>query len=189
MENLREITAKLKPKSAGGPDGIVNELLKYGNTAMHRTILKLFKKLHAIGKMPERWRQAKIISLFKKGDKSKMGNYRGISLISCIGKLYERCLNKVVRDKLEREGKLHECQAGFRTGRGTTDHIFCASATLKARTRRKLLTHVLFYDFRKAFDTVPHEELLVKLWKIGIRGNTWLTIQDFLKKGISRAYH
>ena len=108
-------------------DGLAAELLKLG-LQQDRTILLELHRLTTLiwceGKVPQQWKDAVITVLYKKGDKTECGNYRGISLVSHVG----RVLLKVVARRLdaycEAKGLLPEEQCGFRTDRSTTDMMF-----------------------------------------------------------------
>ena len=67
--------------------------------------------------VPRQWREGLIVSLFKKGDKEDPGNYRGITLLSVVGKVFCKILNNRLVKRLDRGGILHEGQAGFRVNR------------------------------------------------------------------------
>lgn len=115
--------------------------------------------------MPPDLRDAIMIPLFKKGDRTVCGNYRGISLLSSVGKLFA----KIVLGRLGRlaEEVLPETQCGFRPHRGTIDMIFCARQLQeKSREHRRPL-HFVFYDLEKAFDSVPRSALWAVLGRCG----------------------
>ena len=73
--------------------------------------------------MPRQWREGLIINLFKKGDREDPGNYRGITLLSVVGKVFCKILNNRLVGCLDKEGFLHEGQAGFRVNRCCVDDI------------------------------------------------------------------
>ena len=92
---------------------------------MLSTFTKLFIILFTSGFIPDSWSQGIISPIYKnKGDKSSPDNYRGITLLSCFGKLFISILNNRLNNYLENMSILAEEQAGFRKGYSTTDHIF-----------------------------------------------------------------
>ncbi|ROT61290.1 putative RNA-directed DNA polymerase from mobile element jockey-like [Penaeus vannamei] len=121
-----ELTVALKLLSNGkapGADGIPAEVFKKGGHALHHELLVLFQTYWEAGNLPQDFRDATIIKLFKhKGDPRDCRNHRGISLLSTAGKI----LAKVVLMQLHKISKdvLPESQSGFRRGRGTVDMIF-----------------------------------------------------------------
>ena len=112
-----------------------------------------------------------IVNLFKEGDRADPDNYRGISLISCLGKLYLSMWATRIAEHAE--VRLGERQGGFRARRSTVDQALILHEALLRRKRAGLDTHLCFVDFRKAFDTVWHEGLWKRMWDVGIRGKAW----------------
>ena len=84
----------------------------------------LFNRMYDIGYFPEQWTEGHIIPIFKKGDKNNVSNYRGITLLSTVGKLFTRILNNRLNSWADEYNIYVEAQAGFRRGMGTTDNIF-----------------------------------------------------------------
>ena len=122
--------------------------------------------MYDIGYFPERWAEGHIIPIFKKGNRNEASNYRGITLLSIIGKLFTRILNNRLNTWADKYSIYVEAQAGFRKGMSTTDNIF---------TLNNLITHSLklywaFFDFTKAFDYVGRDVLWFKLIRLGVRG-------------------
>lgn len=108
--------------------------------------------------------------LFKKGDPQQPENYRGISLMYCITKLFTQLLSNRLADWLEYGNPLIENQNGFRKSRGCIDNIFSLSALISSQIiRDKRKVFATFVDFRKAFDSVDHNLLWHKLYSYGIR--------------------
>ena len=114
--------------------------------------------------------------LHKNGDETDPGNYRGISLISCLGKLYLSMWNNRIMEHMET--RLAEEQGGFRAGRGTMEQILALNEALLRQRRAGKTTYCFFIDFRKAFDTVWHAGLWQRLWDEGIRGKAWRILRS-----------
>lgn len=115
--------AKLKKNKAAGVDEIVNELLKYGGDIVIEVLWHFFNKAWTEEVVPEEWSKAVIVPLFKKGDKQDPFNYRGISLLSVVGKTFAQILNLRLMEWAEEEKKITEEQGGFRVKRGCPDQI------------------------------------------------------------------
>ena len=84
---------KLKNNKTGGSDGLVGELLKYGGSGMVCLLEQLFSVVWHEETVPRQWREGLIVNLFKKGDREDPGNYRGITLLSVVGKVFCKVLN------------------------------------------------------------------------------------------------
>jgi hypothetical protein len=124
MEELEEAIRALKCKKAPGPDGISNDMIKhFGNTAKH-ALLKLFNLSWRSGAVPSSWKRAHVIPIHKKGkDKRDPASYRPISLLSCLGKLMERILNRRLIWHLESNNIIAATQTGYRSHRNTEDQL------------------------------------------------------------------
>ena len=105
-----------------------------------------------------------INSIYKKGNRSECNNYRGISITSSIGKLYERILTA----RIEEQAIEMEEQSGFRPGRSCVDNIFTIKQLAEKMLARGMELHVGFIDLRKAFDSVPLQKLWVAMKEAGI---------------------
>ena len=97
-------------------------------------------------------------------------NYRGITIMSVLGKLFCKVLNDRLLGFLESKGLLHEGQSGFRVGRGCTDHQHTLNAIIQHRAHTKQPTYAFFLDVRKAYDVVWRNGLWFKLYMKGVRG-------------------
>ena len=106
-----------------GSDGLVGELLKYGGSGMIDLLQKLFAVVWQEEFVLPQWREGLIVNLFK-GDKEDPGNYRGITLLSVVGKVFCKVLNNRLVQHFDKGGVLHEGQAGFRLKRSCVDNIY-----------------------------------------------------------------
>ena len=114
--------------------------------------------------------------------REEVGNYRPISLTSHIGKIYERIVKQRLNHFCGSRGVIPLCQAGFRTGRGVSDHLVWLGAHVRrARLRRRAL-YSCFFDVRRAYDTVWHGRLLRKIKEVGLSGQMYNFVKSFLSK-------
>ena len=102
----------------------MGELLKYGGSGMIDLLQQLFAVVWREEFVPPQWREGLIVNLFKKGDKGDPGNYRGITLLSVVGKVFCMVLNNRLVQHFDKGGVLHEGQAGFRLRRSCVDNIY-----------------------------------------------------------------
>jgi hypothetical protein len=103
-------------------------------------------------------------------------NYRGITLLSIVGKVYTRVLSDRVAQFAERSGGVVEEQGGFRPGRGTEDQLFALTEILHSRGH--VTTYAAFIDVKKAYDTVWRDGMWKRLWDEGVRGRVWRVIKN-----------
>ena len=168
---------QLKANKSGGPDKLINEFFIHGNQILQSTICNLFNKIFDLGYFPEEWSEGYIIPLHKKGSINDVGNYRGITLLSALGKLFTRVLNNRLSDWAENYYVLIEAQAGFRPGMSTTDNIFVLHGLITHILNQGKKLYCTFVDFTKAFDYIVRDNLWYKLIKYGLRGK----ILDIIK--------
>ena len=180
---------KGKDSSAAGIDGISYRLLKMLDPDAHRALAKMFSACLETGTTPRQWRVAKVKMLFKldaaaaaSGEAKHPTNYRGISLLDCIGKTFERVLHRRMMQYVDKFNLLDDNQNGFRPERSTEMHLL---------TLEELLTGggtdlpVCFLDIRKAFPSVRRSSLLQALHDMGFEGAIWKVIQSMYEDNIS----
>ena len=120
-------------KKSGGLDMILNEHIKscYKIPSVKDILLKYFNIMLDSGIVPQDWSVGNIIPIYKqKGDPSDPANYRPITLLSCLGKLFTSVLNNRLQHFIEKYNKIKQNQAGFRKGFLTIDHIFSSPEPL-----------------------------------------------------------
>ena len=145
----------LKLNKACSSDLILNEFLKSSKTKMLTLFTTFFNLVFNTGIIPYEWSQGMISPIYKnKGDKANPDNYRGITILSCFGKLFTSVLNNRLNNYLENMNLLCEEQAGFRKKYGTTDHIFNLKCIIDLYLFRGKKLFCAFIDYKKAFDSV-----------------------------------
>ncbi|BES87382.1 Reverse transcriptase (RNA-dependent DNA polymerase) [Nesidiocoris tenuis] len=170
MAELGAVLGSVKDHKAPGSDGIPFEFFKYVDKAFLEHILDYFNGILETGVVPEAFKEAAIFPLFKKkGDPGDAANYRGLSFVNCLSKLFTSLLANRLSLFVNEGGLLSECQNGFRKGYSTVDAIFtlCGVVRLRlSRPRGKL--YAFFVDLRAAFDTVDRGLLFYKLLGMGV---------------------
>ncbi len=119
---------------------------------------------------PDSWSDGHIIPLHKKGNINSTNNYRGITLVSTVGKLFTRVLNNRLSAWAEQYFVYIEAQAGFRKNMSTVDHIFVLHSLITKFTNKGSKLFCAFVDFTKAFDYVVRDNLWYKLLQLGVKG-------------------
>jgi hypothetical protein len=133
------------------------------------------------GVLPDTWREAIVRPLYKKGKKSDVGNYRPISLTSVMSKIMERIIKNEMMSFLDANGLLSDTQHGFRSKRSVTTQLLqCLNKWCKIIEDDNMYVDVAYLDFKKAFDSVVHSKLLVKLEAYGIAGELLHFCKHFL---------
>ena len=134
-------------------------------------LIKLFNNIFNLNAKIEQWTFAMITPIFKNGSKMDPSNYRGISLLSCLGKLFTAILNQRLLKYVVENNILKAEQLGFLAGNRTSDaHIILHTLIQSYCHNRGKKIFACFVDFKKAFDTVPREILFRKLLSHGISG-------------------
>ena len=159
-EEISKCILNLKNSKAPGSDQIVNEYIKYSKNQLLPLYVRLFNIVLNTGVIPEQWTEGMIKPIYKnKGDTLNPENYRPITLLSCLGKLFTAVLNERLNVFLADNNILLENQAGFRKHYSTTDHIFVLQSLFELLKLQKKKLYCAFIDFSKAFDSV---------WRIGL---------------------
>ena len=155
-----------------GIDGVINAYIKNSVTKLLPVYVYVFNKILKCGKIPRSWTVGAIIPKNKqKGDIKDPSSYRGITLLSCIGKVLTSILNERLTKFLETNKILSKNQAGFRKRYPTNDHIFLFKCIIDLFLHSKQKIFCAFIDYQKAFDTVWREGLWNKLSLSGITKN------------------
>src|SRR5271154_5742036 len=143
-------------------------MLIAGGVLVEEMLFKFFGRVWREGEGPKDWERGIVMPLFKKGDRMDLDNYRGITLMDVVGKVF----SWILRDRLERfyEGKIVEEQAGFRKGRGYADQGYTLAPVVLKRSRHLVQknTFLCFVDLKKAYDSVWKEGLFVRMVEDGV---------------------
>ena len=163
-----------------GPDGVHPKLLKSlsDDSSFVNAVVKLFRKCTDTGKLPQVWKSANLSALFKSGSKTDPLNYRPVSLTCILCKVYE----KILRDEILYfvESKISPDQHGFVKGKSCLSNLLETMDSVMELIEEGIPVDILYFDFKKAFDRVPHNRLILKLQCLGIDGKVLDVIKDFL---------
>ena len=168
VQEIQRVLETLRLGTPGG-DCLPAEFFRFGGEPMASSLCLLFNWVIDHSAVPSSWGKALVVLLFKDGDRADPGNYRGISLLDIVGKVFCR----VIVNRLETNLKMSPEQGGFTRGRGCEHNLFVLMQTLHRRKRAGKDSFLFFLDVRKAFDTVWREGLLLKLWESGVQGKLW----------------
>ena len=181
-DEINKAISKLKCNKSPGLDNISNNMLKSGQKVLTPCIQKLFNACLSSGNYPSQWADGFIVPIHKSNDISDPNNYRGISVTGAIGKLFNSVLNNRLDIFLEKNKIIHDCQIGFTKKARTTDHLFILKCIIDEYCNtREGRVFACFVDFQKAFDTVIHTGLKIKLLKIGVGTLFYNIIENMYK--------
>ena len=178
---IKAYLKKCKSSSAPGLDGIRYGVLKQANDKVYEALAKICNGCMATGYYPKLWKKAEGIMIPKPGKDGKMpGNYRPISLLSCMGKLFEKTLAGRIRNFLEKEKFFNKWQNGFRSKRIAMEHVFRLVEETQLGFTKKWKGGAIFIDVEKAFDSVWHDGLRYKLMNGSLPRKMVRLISSFL---------
>ena len=163
-----------------GPDGLPPVALKETAAEISVPLSIIFSKSLQSGQLPDCWKIANVVPIYKSGSRHVTNNYRPISLTCVIGKVLESIVRDGILHHLSVNGLLSRQQHGFLPHRSCTSQLLTALNDWTCYTDLGYPTDVIYFDFRKAFDTVPHARLLLKIKEYGISGNLLAWLCGFL---------
>jgi len=171
---------KLNPHKSPGPDKISPKLLQLIPEEISDYLILIFNKCIQLQDIPKPWKSANITPVFKKGNKSDPTNYRPISLTSILCKMFEHIITSKLATFLEQNNLFNNNQFGFRKHRSCELQLLRVIQDLSLILDNKEEADLVFLDFSKAFDKVPHGLLLHKLNSYGLQSDMISLIRSFL---------
>jgi hypothetical protein len=176
LEEVEDAIRRLKLAKAPGNDQIVAEILKRGGDQVAKSVHSLCAKAWREEKLPTEWTRGIIFPVHKDGDKRDTSNYRGITLLSIVGKVYGQVINERLTKWCEANKILVEEQGGFRPHRGCPDQLFSLVEILQNRGQKGAFC--CFVDVKKAFDRVFRAGLWQKIADAGVKGKMWRVLKS-----------
>jgi ribonuclease P/MRP protein subunit RPP40 len=171
----------LQDNKAPGVDGLNSTFIKGCTSGLVRPLVLLFNESLATGQIPQDWKMANVNALFKKGSRKEPGNYRPVSLTCQICKLLERVLKDAMVQYLEEHELIGSSQHGFRKGRSCLTNLLEFIQAVTEGVDQGEDMDVIYLDFQKAFDKVPHKRLLLKMRDMGIGGELARWVENWLE--------
>ena len=176
---VKRVMEKLKNNKSTGVDKVVAEILKYGGDWMLESVWMLCCRVWEEEEVPVEWLKAIKVPIRKKGSGEEYSDYRGVTLLSVVGKVYAMVLEVRLRLFLESKGILSDSQFGFRKSRNTVDAVFILTETIKQSGNRAF---VGFLDISKAYPSVWRSGLWSKLRVVGVEGKMWRMVKALYSK-------
>ena len=179
---ILKLISSLESKTSSGNDKLTNKLLKAIGEVIAKPLAFIFNKILTHGEVPKLWKVAKVKPLFKKGDSTLCTNYRPISLLPVLSKVFEKYIFTRIYNHFKENNLFYENQFGFMEGRSTEDAILTLIHYHQQAKEKNFKCAGILCDLAKAFDTVPHDILLKKLKKYGIQGIELKVIESYLSE-------
>lgn len=177
-QEVYNILSHLNVRKSSGIDEIPPRLLRECATGISESLSTVFNRSFTSARFPTAWKQALVIPIFKRGDKSSPGNYRPISLLPILSKVLER----IVNNKLSRflASWMAPNQSGFKRSDGTTSQLMRLTQEWSNAVDKGNYVGTIFFDLRKAFDRIWHQGLLAKLAAAGVKGSAHRWFASYL---------
>ena len=137
IDEINHVIKRLPNRKAPGPDGLCSEMFKNSTLLCVPIFTLLFNQILDSACFPEEWSKALILPIHKKGSYNNPDNYRGISLLSILSKIFTKCLNNRLVNWAEINNKMYEEQAGFRKGKSTIDQVFILQCLVQKYLSKK----------------------------------------------------
>ncbi|KAF2358138.1 Reverse transcriptase domain [Trinorchestia longiramus] len=170
----------LQHHKSTGPDGLGPRILKETAEVTSEPPTNIFNRSLETGIVPDEWKYANVTPIFKKGNKQIPNNYRPISLTSVISKTIERLPKVRITKDLNDQNLINDTQHGFREKRSCLTNFLDFFGEVNRIYDRTKAVDLVYLDFQKVFDKVPHERLMAKVEAHGIRGNYSRWIRNWL---------
>ena len=177
--DIFDIIRSLKNKSCT-IDTVPVKIYKHINAIISPVLCSLINKSVFNGTFPNSLKIARVVPLYKSGDRSSVANYRPISILSVFSKIFERVVYSQLCGYFERSGILFHEQYGFRANKSTTQSCVNQLQYLYDCLDEGNNVLSVYLDFQKAFDSVNHSILLRKLYHYGIRGFMHQYLKSYL---------
>ena len=188
-EKIIEILKSLNVSKACGIDGIGNNVLKKCADSLVEPISLLAGASLESGCFPAAWKQANVVPVYKKNDKTCVTNYRPISLLPCASKVVERLVYNELYDYCSKFNLLSEKNSGFKKLDGTINQLINLTNKIYQGLNDEHEIAMIFLDLSKAYDRICHTRLIYKLRKLGIKGTLLKWIESYLSERSQRVVY
>lgn len=178
---VENIISAMDRNKACGADNITIESVQRLKTECSIILVKIINLSFQSGTIPDKLKVARVKPLFKQGDYEVASNYRPVSVLPVLSRILEICVNTRLQSFLDKINFLYEGQYGFCKDRDTETAVIDLISDIQVRIDGGYVCSLVSLDLRKAFDTVDHDILLIRLEEAGIRGTPYLWFKNYLQ--------
>ena len=185
-ETIKKLIKNIDDKVATGEDNISAKLIKYCNEEITPYLTKIINQGYKTKTFPDILKKAIIKPIFKKGDPNDISNYRPISILSIISKIFERCAGNQMINFLIPNNIIHPSQHAYQKGHSPITCLFELLNEIYNAVDNRMFVAVASLDLSKAFDSISHDLLLKKLLSLGIGNDATAWIKSYLSNRIQK---
>lgn len=180
IADVEKAISRIQKLHTSGKDGITLAMIKDNLNILLPPLLYLFNMSIRHGYFPAILKQSVVVPVYKREDHRNIANYRPISLISTISKIFEQCINEKLVAYLLQIDFFSKNQYGFQSNKSTLQALYAHINAIVTNLEKKRYTAALYLDLTRAFDLVDHKLLLLKLEKCGVCANMKRWFQTYL---------
>ena len=185
-EEVIKTIGEFKPHKSPGIDGITSTYALKTKEILAKPLSLLFNSSIENNIIPSEWKRANITPIFKTGDKAKVENYRPVSLTPFYGKVLEKIIKKRIEIFLSETKLINDSQHGFLKGRSCLSNLLISQESVISSIDGGSPVDIIYLDFQKAFDKVPHDRLMAKIRGAGIGGRVADWLENWLSGRLQR---
>lgn len=178
VREIQDVLNETKENKAPGMDRVPYEFLKYSSHQFLTELARQYNRIYESGQLDNIMQESVIFPIYKKGDINTPSNYRGISFMNTMAKIFMGIVNNRLKKWISDYNILKEFQAGFRPGYSTVDNVYNLASIVHCKLSERKKVYAFFVDFSAAFDMVPRQLLIYKLHEIGISTKMVYLIQN-----------
>uniref|UniRef100_A0A1Y1KXC2 Reverse transcriptase domain-containing protein n=1 Tax=Photinus pyralis TaxID=7054 RepID=A0A1Y1KXC2_PHOPY len=187
VDEVSTAIKNLKNGNISGPDLIPAFFIKDCAAVFAEPLTRIFNLALATNVFPDSWKNANVTPVFKSGDSNDVSNYRPISILSNFAKIFENVLYVRIYSKVRRLISIH--QHGFMAHRSTTTNLACLSHVIAETIDKRGQVDVIYTDFKKAFDSIPHDIIIAKLFNFGFNEGLLKLFKSYLSNRSQRVLY